>query len=134
MTAMTDAARRHSALDHGRSVLSRRELRELGISADVERAQLKARRWQRAGRAVVLHNGPLARDEIEQASRAALRAPLQAPVYDPGAPCTITVELNTADQADPYRNRGDVVVTGPRTIEATADTWWEAWRAIYLTR
>ena len=51
-----------------------------------------------------------------------------------GAPCTITVELNTADQADPYRNRGDVVVTGPRTIEATAGTWWEAWRAIYLTR
>ena len=62
------------------------------------------------------------------------RAPQDAPVYDPGAPCTITVALNTADQADPYRNRGDVVVTGPRTIEATAGTWWEAWRAIYLTR
>ena len=38
------------------------------------------------------------------------------------------------DQADPYRNRGDVTVTGPRTIEAAAGTWWEAWRAIYLTR
>ena len=87
------------------------------------------------GRFSARHFSPArARDEIEQASRAALRAPPSAPVYDPGAPCTITVELNTADQADPYRNRGDVVVTGPRTIEATADTWWEAWRAIYLTR
>src|SRR5688572_12683030 len=87
------------------------------------------------GRFSARHFSPArAREEIEQASRAALRAPLHAPVYDPGAPCTITVELNTADQADPYRNRGDVVVTGPRTIEATAGTWWEAWRAIYLTR
>ena len=56
-----------------------------------------------------------------------------APVYDPGAPCTITVELNTTDQADPYRHRAGVTVAGPRTIEATADTWWDAWRALYLT-
>jgi D-amino peptidase len=87
------------------------------------------------GRFSARHRSPArAREEIEHASRAALAAVQDAPVYEPGAPCTITVALNTADQADPYRNRGDVVVTGPRTIEATAGTWWEAWRAIYLTR
>ena len=60
-----------------------------------------------------------------RAARGAPRAPpcsASAPVYDPGAPCTITVELNTSDQADPYRHRAGVTVTGPRTIEATADT------------
>jgi len=87
------------------------------------------------GRFSARHRSPArAREEIEHASRAALAAVQDAPVYEPGAPCSITVALNTADQADPYRNRGDVVVTGPRTIEATAGTWWEAWRAIYLTR
>jgi len=75
-----------------------------------------------------------AREGIERAAAEALRSLGDAPVYDPGAPCTITVELNTPDQSDPYRNRGDVIVTGPRTIEATAGTWWDAWRAIYLTR
>ena len=75
-----------------------------------------------------------AREAIEHAARAALAAPQDAPVFDPGAPCTIRVELNTSDQADPFRNRTDVTVTGSRTLEATAGTWWEAWRAIYLTR
>ena len=31
-----------------------------------------------------------------------------APVYDPGAPCTIEVELATPDHADPYRHRAGV--------------------------
>ena len=54
--------------------------------------------------------------------------------FSPGSPCTITVDLNTTDQTDAYRHRADVRVTGPRTVEATAETWWEAWRAVYLTR
>jgi len=87
------------------------------------------------GRFSARHRSPArAREEIEQATRAALKDVSDAPVYDPGAPCTIRVELNTADQTDPYRNRTDVTVTGARTLEATAGTWWEAWRAIYLTR
>lgn len=86
------------------------------------------------GRYSARHHAPArAREEIEQATRAALQDVSGAPVYTPGTPCTITVELNTADQADPYRNRSDVTVTGPRTIEASAGTWWEAWRAIYLS-
>ena len=44
------------------------------------------------------------------------------------------VTVTIWDQADPYRHRAGVTVTGPRTIEATADRWWDAWRAIYLTR
>ena len=74
------------------------------------------------GRFSARHLSPARARERDRAGvpRRAAR-PADAPVYDPGAPCTITVELNTADQADPYRNRGDVVVTGPRTIEATAE-------------
>jgi hypothetical protein len=68
MTAVTGSASRGRVLDDGQSVLSRRELRELGISAAAERAQVKARRWQRVGRAVVLHNGPVSRPEREQAA------------------------------------------------------------------
>jgi D-amino peptidase len=85
------------------------------------------------GRFSARHLAPLrARERLEAAASAALTA--SAPVYDPGAPCTVTVELNTSDQADPYRHRAGVTVKGPRTIEATADTWWDAWRALYLTR
>ena len=85
------------------------------------------------GRFSARHLSPVrARQRLAQAASLALSA--SAPVYDPGAPCTITVELNTADQADPYRHRAGVTVAGPRTLEATADTWWDAWRALYLTR
>jgi D-amino peptidase len=72
-----------------------------------------------------------ARERLQSAARDALKK-ASAPVYDPGAPCTITVELNTTDQADAYRHRSGVAVTTPRMIEATADTWWAAWKAIYL--
>ena len=55
-----------------------------------------------------------------------------APVYDPGAPCTIEVELATSDHADVYRHRNGVTLKDPRTIEITAPTWWDAWRSVYL--
>jgi D-amino peptidase len=85
------------------------------------------------GRFSARHLAPArARERLEAAARDAVQA--STPVYDPGAPCTITVELNTADQADPYRHRAGVTLKGPRTIEATATTWWDAWRALYLTR
>ena len=85
------------------------------------------------GRFSARHLSPATRPRASSSRPPATRCrPPGAPVYDPGAPCTITVELNTTDQADPYRHRADVTVTGPRTIEATADTWWDAWRAIYL--
>jgi D-amino peptidase len=69
---------------------------------------------------------------IEEAAKRALRALAGAPVYDPGAPCAITVELATPDDADRFRHRAGVELTGPRTVQARADRWWDAWRAIYL--
>jgi D-amino peptidase len=50
----------------------------------------------------------------------------------PGAPCTITVELATPDDADKYRNRPGVTLLDARTIECQAPRWWDAWRLIYL--
>jgi D-amino peptidase len=69
---------------------------------------------------------------IAAAAREAVDGLAGAPVYEPGAPCTITVELSTPDQAEPFLNRAGVTLSGSRTIVATAPTWWEAWRAIYL--
>ena len=56
-----------------------------------------------------------------------------APVYDPGAPCTIAVELATPDHADAYRHRAGVTLDGaPQRGERGRQTWWDAWRALYL--
>ena len=73
-----------------------------------------------------------ARERLEQAARDALSDLQSAPVYDPGAPCTIAVELATPDHADAYRNRAGVTLTGPRSVESRAPAWWDAWRALYL--
>ena len=85
------------------------------------------------GRFSARHLSPVkARELLEQAAKDALADLASAPVYDPGAPCTIEVELATSDDADVYRHRTGVTLTDPRTIESTAPTWWDAWRAIYL--
>ena len=61
------------------------------------------------------------------------RTSRSAPVYDPGAPCTIEVELATPDHADAYRHRARRRRSRTRArSSATAPTWWDAWRAIYL--
>jgi hypothetical protein len=46
-------------LDDFDGVASRRELGAVGIGADHIASQLHSRRWQRCGKAIVLHNGPL---------------------------------------------------------------------------
>jgi D-amino peptidase len=85
------------------------------------------------GRFSARHLAPeRARELLEAAAREATRNAASAPVYRPGAPCTIEVELATTDRADVYRHRAGVTLKDPRTIEATAATWWDAWRAIYL--
>jgi D-amino peptidase len=85
------------------------------------------------GRFSARHLSPAtARTRLAQAAAAALSDLQSAPVYDPGAPCTIAVELATPDHADAYRNRAGVTLTGPRTVESRAPTWWDAWRALYL--
>jgi D-amino peptidase len=88
---------------------------------------------QGLGRFSARHLSPArARVLLECAARDALAGVDRAPVYNPGAPCTIEVELGTSDHADVFRHRAGVTRTDPRTIECTADTWWDAWRAIYL--
>lgn len=45
------------------TVATYRQLARAGINAEQRRAQLRAGRWQRAGKATVLHNGPLTRSD-----------------------------------------------------------------------
>ena len=66
----TDAARRELRANqraHQRDlggVASRRDLTRIGIDAGQIRAQVAARRWRLAGKAVVLHNGQLTRHQV----------------------------------------------------------------------
>jgi D-amino peptidase len=85
------------------------------------------------GRFSARHVAPArARMLLEAAAREAVSHARGTPVYEPGAPCTIEVELATPDHADVFRHRAGVTLTDARTVESTADTWWDAWRAIYL--
>jgi D-amino peptidase len=85
------------------------------------------------GRFSARHLAPVrARAEIEQAAREAVENAHDAPIYVPASPCTIEVELGSPEHAAAFRHHPDVTVTDPRTVEATADRWWDAWRAIYL--
>jgi D-amino peptidase len=85
------------------------------------------------GRFSARHVSPVkARELIETAAKQALGNIGSAPVYDPGAPCTIEIELATSDNADVYRHRHGVTLTDPRTIEITSASWWDAWRQVYL--
>src|SRR3954464_8948808 len=56
---------------------------------------------QGLGRFSARHLSPIrARELLERAAKAALADLAGAPVYEPGAPCTIEVELATSDDAD----------------------------------
>ena len=52
--------------------------------------------------------------------------------YDPGRPCEIEIEFTSPDRLVEYRNRKNVEVTGPRTIVARGDDWWQAWSSFYF--
>jgi D-amino peptidase len=69
---------------------------------------------------------------IAEAAAEAVHARAEAPVYDPGAPCAIEVELGAPDHAERYHHRTGVELTGPRTVVSRGDTWWVAWRQLYL--
>lgn len=69
MTAHTVSARRSLLrADDDLSVMSLPELKARGIGWCEVRSQLRARRWQRLGRAIVLHNGAVTRPEQERAA------------------------------------------------------------------
>jgi D-amino peptidase len=104
------------------------EAREL-LGPDLHTLAVK----QGLGRFSARHLAPArARVLLEAAARDALAGVGRAPVYDPGTPCVVEVELATPDDADAFRHRAGVVLTGPRTVRSTAASWWDAWRSIYL--
>ena len=76
---------------------------------------------------------PPASGSSRRRASALQRPRASAPVYDPGAPCTIAVELATPDHADhvPQPRRRDPDGSAQRR-EPRAETWWDAWRALYL--
>lgn len=47
-------------------------------------------------------------------------------------PAEIEVEFIGTAEVDKYRGRAGVEVTGPRWIVARRDTWWDAWRHLFL--
>jgi D-amino peptidase len=69
---------------------------------------------------------------IADGAAEAVRARAGAPVYDPGAPCEIEVELGAPDHAERYQHRTGVELTGWRTVVSRGDTWWAAWQQLYL--
>jgi len=88
---------------------------------------------QGLGRFSARHQPPTrARAAIEDAAAAALQNLASAPVYDPGEPCTIEVDLGAPDSAEPYTHRANVTISDGRKLTSTAPTWLEAWRQFYV--
>ena len=73
-----------------------------------------------------------ARELIEDAAKRALNDLKAVQPYDPGRPCEIEIEFTSPDRLVEYRNRRNVEVTGPRSIVARGDDWWQAWSDFYF--
>jgi len=73
------------------------------------------------------------RDLEEQVYRCLHRADFPSP-YRPEPPVTFRVELATVDQAAVYAGRPGVRLSGPRTVESTADTFWHTWDQFWPRR
>ncbi|HEY3183744.1 MAG TPA: M55 family metallopeptidase [Gaiellaceae bacterium] len=73
-----------------------------------------------------------ARELIEAGARDALRDLKAVAPYDPGSPCAITVDFNTSEHVERYRERPGVEITEPRQIVSRADDWWGAWRQFFF--
>jgi D-amino peptidase len=73
-----------------------------------------------------------ARELIEDGAKRALEDLKAVQPYDPGRPCEIGLEFTSPDRLVEYRNRKNVEVTGPRTIVARGDDWWQAWSSFYF--
>jgi D-amino peptidase len=73
-----------------------------------------------------------ARELIEDGAMRALKDLKAVQPYDPGRPCEIEIEFTSPDRLIEYRNRKNVEVTGPRSIVARGDDWWQAWSDFYF--
>jgi len=74
----------------------------------------------------------LARELIEEGARDSLKDLTAVKPYDPGRPAEIEVDFMHTGEIEKYRGRTGIEVTGTRSIVARADTWWEAWRNLFL--
>ncbi len=74
----------------------------------------------------------LARELIEEGARNSLKDLTAVKAYDPGRPAEIEVDFMHTGEIEKYRGRTGIEVTGTRSIVARADTWWEAWRNLFL--
>lgn len=74
----------------------------------------------------------LARELIEEGAKNALSDLDAVRPYDPGRPAEIEVDFVGTGEVDKYRGRAGVEVTGPRSIVVRAETWWDAWRSLFL--
>ena len=73
-----------------------------------------------------------ARELIKAGAKQALKDLSAVTPYDPGKPCEIEVEFTSPDRLVEYRNRRNVEVTGPRSIVARGDDWWQAWSDFFF--
>lgn len=46
-------------------------------------------------------------------------------------PVTFRVELSATERAAAFQGRSGVEITGPRTVQASGDTFWQAWDAFW---
>lgn len=68
-----------------------------------------------------------ARSAIEKGVFQALTERRFPAPYRPNPPVTFRVELASPEGTAVFHHREGVRVVGPRTVEATADTFWDAW-------
>ncbi|MEO5953481.1 MAG: M55 family metallopeptidase, partial [Chloroflexia bacterium] len=73
-----------------------------------------------------------ARVLIEEAARKAVAEMPKVPVYDPGKPCEIRVELVSTDRAEAFRYKPGVEIPESRTVVSKAEDWWTAWRQFWF--
>lgn len=100
-----------------------REVKDL-LGDDVHGVPVK----QGLGRFSARSMSPVAaREAIEEGVAEALMNRTFPPPYKPSSPVTFRVELASTDGAAAYHNRAGVHVTGPRTVEASGENFWDVW-------
>ena len=73
-----------------------------------------------------------ARELIEAGAKEALADLKAVAPYDPGKPCEIAVDFNSAGEVEKYRHRHGVEIVNSRRIVSRADDWWKAWQQFYF--
>jgi D-amino peptidase len=68
-----------------------------------------------------------ARRAIEDGVAETLTRHTFPPPYQPANPVTFRVELASTEGTAPYHHRQGVRITGPRTVEAVGEDFWEVW-------